>query len=67
MAPFYRWSSTVSRLQSHYSFFFTTTSSEFPGTHLINLGRMALQPPSGFEPGTHRLGIQHPKHKAYIL
>ena len=41
MAPFYRWGSIVSRLQSHYeeSLFFTTQFPGIPGTHLINLKR----------------------------
>ena len=41
MAPFYGWGSTASRLeQLRGSLLFTTKSSEIPGTHFINLGRM---------------------------
>ena len=42
MAPFYGWSSTVSRLEPLRgdSLLFTTKSPEIPGTHFIDLGRM---------------------------
>ena len=42
MAPFYGWSSTASRLEPLRggSLLFTTKSSEIPGTHFIDLGRM---------------------------
>ena len=42
MAPFYGWSSTASRLESLRgdSLIFTTYSSEIPGTHFIDLGKM---------------------------
>ena len=43
MAPFYGWSSTVSRLQSQYEeavLLFTTQPQGVPGTHIINLRLM---------------------------
>ena len=42
MVPFYRWSSTDSRLEllRGGNLIFTTKSPEIPGTHFINLGRM---------------------------
>ena len=42
MAPFYRWDSTASRLESLQggSLLFTTKFPEIPGTHFIDLGRM---------------------------
>ena len=42
-APFYRWGSTASRLQSHYEetvYFLPLSFREIPGTNLINLVRM---------------------------
>ena len=46
------------------SLLFTTQPPRLPGTYLIDLIRKAeaeltLEPPSSFEPGTPRLGIQH--------
>ena len=42
MAPFYGWSSTVSKLEplQEGSLLFTTKFPEIPGAHFINLGRM---------------------------
>ena len=42
MAPFYRWSSTASRLEPLQvdSLLFTTKFPEVPGTHFIDFGRM---------------------------
>ena len=42
MTPFYRWSSTVSRLEPLRggSLLFTIKFPEIPGTHFIDLGRM---------------------------
>ena len=42
MAPFHGWVSTASRLEPlpGDSLLFTTKSSEIPGTHFIDLGRM---------------------------
>ena len=42
MAPFYGWGSTSRRLAQPRggSLLFTAKSSEIPGTHFINLGRM---------------------------
>ena len=42
MTPFYRWVSTVSRLQSQYekTLLYTNKSPGVPGTHFINLGSM---------------------------
>ena len=42
MATFYRWGSTASRLEPLQggSLLFTTKSSEIPGTHFIDLGKM---------------------------
>ena len=42
MAPFYGWSSTASRLQTHYeeSLLFTTKFPEIPGTHLMDFDKI---------------------------
>ena len=42
MAPFYRWSSTFSRLEPLWggSLLFTIRFPDIPGTHFIDLGRM---------------------------
>ena len=63
MAPFYGWGSTISRIQSLYEekVNFTTQFPGVSGTHLIDLGRTkgwTLEPSSGLEHGTPRLGIQ---------
>ena len=64
MTPFYGLGSISSRLQSHYeeSLLLTTKSAETPGTHLIDLRRLArpsLESPS-FESATPKLGIKCP-------
>ena len=57
MAPFYRWGSTVSRIQSHYEetvFFLSFSSQEFLGLNWSTLeewkAELNLEPPSGIEP-----------------
>ena len=42
MAPFYGWSSKLSRIQSYYEekFYFLPVPPGVPGTKLIDLGRM---------------------------
>ena len=66
MAPFYGWGSTAPRLEPLRggSLLFTTMSPEIPGTHFIDLGKIAstLEPPSGFEHGTPGLRIQPLNH-----
>ena len=46
--PFYGWGSILPRLQSHYketSLIFTTKSSGYPGSHLIDVGIERLSQP----------------------
>ena len=65
MAHFYGWGSTASRLEPLQggSLLFTTKFPDIPGTHFIDLegwkAESTLEPPSGFEPGTPGLEIQH--------
>ena len=71
MAPFYGWDSTVSMLWSHQEdtvYFLALSLQEYLVLILSNLegsqAESALKPPSGFEPETLRLGIQHLNHQA---
>ena len=66
MAPFYGWGSTASRLEPLRggSLLFTTNFPEIRGTYFIDLGRMTLEPPSGFEHGPFGLGILHLNHRS---
>ena len=57
MAPFYRWGSTVSRIQSHYEetvCFLSFSSQEFLVLNWSTLeewkAELNLEPPSGIEP-----------------
>ena len=71
MALFYGWDSIVLRLQSNCeeAVYFSLLN---PQNVLVLIlltsegwkAESTLEPPSGFEPGTHGLGIQHPNYKA---
>ena len=68
-APFCRWDSTVSRLQSHKKeavYFLPLTSQKFPvliwSTSERWIAEPTLEPPCGFEHGMPGLGIQHLSH-----
>ena len=69
MAPFYGWGSTVSRLQTHCeeaNYFLPLGPQDFLvliySTSEGWKAELTLEPPSGFEPGTPELGIQHFDH-----
>ena len=66
MTPFNGQGSIVSRLQSHYKerVYFLRLSSQrsWYSFDRPSKDELTLEPPSGFESGTPRLGIQHPKH-----
>ena len=65
-APFYGWGSTVSRLHSHYEETVHFLPLGPQGFRVLNWetlegwkAELTLEPPSGFEPGTPGLEIQH--------
>ena len=68
MVQFYRWSSSVSTLESNYeeSLLFTTSPQEFVVLILSNLegwkAESILEPPSGFKLETPGTEIQSPNH-----
>ena len=69
MTPFYGLGSTVSKLQSHYkdTVYFLALSLQgylvlISSTLEERKAEPTLKPPSGFQPNTFRLGIQHINH-----
>ena len=69
MAPFYQWSSNVWKIQSHYEetvYLLPRSPQEYLVLISATLkewkAESTLKPPSDFEPGTHRLVIQHFNH-----